>query len=669
MSRLSPTTTRHDATHAQGVMADLALWVGLVGFLQLFRAVMLGLFCAEMGGGAGLIPVLRCFSTGFRFDASVATYLCLPLAALAITGCFKPLPRLHRAVRAWLVALTASILSLAFVADIGYFQAFHNQFDHWLWGLVFDDRRAIALTVWKSYPVVGLLLGMVLLGWWMSWLLRRWIALVARRCPPLNPSGSPVRGVVLGLLLVVVVAFGLRGSLGRRPVQIRDAAVCDDRLLDKLVPNPLSALRYAVAEQLALLHSVGLETLLPRGDIRGAARALNPRAKPDASLDDYLERTAAGTRHVPPQHIFLVVMESYDAWAMQPKFQCLHLMDRLAALGRAGLMAQGFVPAGPGTMPSLGSLLCGLPEVGIHPNYRAAVRTGVPTAPAKIFKRLGYRTRFFYGGYLSWQRLGEFCREQGFDEVYGGAAMAPRLSGNEWGVEDRILFRFALDQTGEQRTFNVIMTTSDHPPYSVNVEAEGFPLKQMPAELSQYRVSAHELHVLGHLWYSDRCLGEFSEQLTSRFPLSLLAITGDHWSRRCLDASPSVFERKAVPFVLYGPAVLTNVACPGRLAGSHLDILPTLIELSAPTHFHYHAFGRNLLDCRQPQFGFGCGAVIAPDFLFEVGRPSQCESLAGEVLPRSSHSELVLRYRQLQALAWWRIMKGNALPPAPSPPR
>jgi CTP synthase len=37
----------------------------------------------------------------------------------------------------------------------------------------------------------------------------------------------------------------------------------------------------------------------------------------------------------------------------------------------------------------------------------------------ETFKRLGYRTRLFYGGYLSWQRFGIFARDQGADEVYG----------------------------------------------------------------------------------------------------------------------------------------------------------------------------------------------------------------------------------------------------------
>jgi hypothetical protein len=90
---------------------------------------------------------------------------------------------------------------------------------------------------------------------------------------------------------------------------------------------------------------------------------------------------------------------------------------RLAALGSEGIYTDAFLSAGDGTMPSLSTLISGLPEVGVHVNYQPAAKQPFPTATAPIFKRLGYRTRFFYSGYLSWQRLGDFCREQGFDEV------------------------------------------------------------------------------------------------------------------------------------------------------------------------------------------------------------------------------------------------------------
>jgi hypothetical protein len=299
------------------------------------------------------------------------------------------------------------------------FHEYHNQFDAWIWGLVFDDRRTIALTIWKSYPVVWLTLGVFLVAGAMGWLPSRWTSWLAQpTLARVRFMGVPGR-MAAGAVLVTVVVFGLRGSLGRRPAQLKDAAVCGDVFLDKLVLNPVSALRCAIKQHFTLLQAAGLETIWPGGDIHAAAQAFNPRAQPNATVDDLVRRVATGAANKNPQHIFLVVMESYDAWPLEPRYEGLHLTDPLAALGRGGIRADAFVSAGAGTMPNLATLICGLPEVGLTANHRASVRAGVPTAAAPIFKRLGYRTRLFYGGYPSWQRLGDFCREQGFDEVYG----------------------------------------------------------------------------------------------------------------------------------------------------------------------------------------------------------------------------------------------------------
>ena len=112
---------------------------------------------------------------------------------------------------------------------------------------------------------------------------------------------------------VALVAAGLRGSLGRRPVQLKDAAVCGDALLDKLVPNPFSALRYALLQHRLAGNPANLRAILPGGDIGAAARGVNPGKAHATSVDELLQRSAAGLSVRKPQHLFLIVMESYDA--------------------------------------------------------------------------------------------------------------------------------------------------------------------------------------------------------------------------------------------------------------------------------------------------------------------------------------------------------------------
>jgi phosphoglycerol transferase MdoB-like AlkP superfamily enzyme len=316
-------------------------------------------------------------------------------------------------------------------------------------------------------------------------------------------------------------------------------------------------------------------------------------------------------------------------------------------------------------MSSLAGILTGLPDVGVFTAYRPSARRPFPSSPAAIFKRLDYRTRLFYSGYLSWQRIGDFCSDQGFDEVYGGGAIDAGASGNEWGADDEHLFAFVERNCPDDiPSFNVVLTTSNHPPFNVDVYGQGFPLRAIPAGLDADDNGSCPLLVLGHLWYSDRCVGRFIHAITAKLPRALVALTGDHWSRRCLNVRQSLFDKSAVPLLLYGPAVLDGVTAPARPFGGQLDIATTLIELSAPAGFAYHALGESVLTPER-HVALGPTRVIGSDFLAVFSSPPVVVPLPGLPPPTTPPDleALKRRYDALCGLAWWRIMRGNDLPP------
>ena len=661
-----PPATRTEKASGQmalrNLIADAALWLVMLLSLQGFRALMLWLFRDNMSPDSDAAQVFRCFGTGMRYDIFTASYVILPSLVLTLVSFFRPLGKLHQRVR-WVTAGIVTVgFALGFVIDVNYFREFHDQFDHRVFGLVFDDRKAIAETIWKGYHVIWVLVSVVLGSAAVMFVGRKvWGVMSSRVRPPARLALGGVR-FVTPLVVLSLTVFGLRASFGRRPIQLKDAAVTTDPFLNKMVLNPFVALRYAIQHQLMLSASTGLRLILPDGNVRAAARACFPRAEAVTNLTECLKQVATGSPVRPPQHVIIVVEESYDSWGLRPEFSALHATDRLKALSSGGIAADAFVSAADHTMPSLAAIITGLPDTGVHVNYQAAAKTPFPTSIAPIFKRLGYRTRFFYGGYLSWERVGDFCHDQGFDEVHGGTEMTERLTGNEWGVDDEDLFKFILNRLGDEPSFNLIMTTSYHPPFSVDLKAKGFPLEQIRPELVARGFSALDVRVLGHLWYADKALGDFVEEGTKKFPRTLFAVTADHWSVRAFSSRPILFGQRAVPFVLYGPEVLRDVPRPQRIAGSHTDIMPTLVELCAPKGFEYHTFGRNMLDPSQMQIGFGNSAVLTPDFILEVNPHGAVQDVQGNTAAdRVPAEQWRLHYRQLHALSWWLVMKGSAI--------
>ena len=644
--------------------ANAVLWLAFVLSLSAFRAFLIWWFRAKLSPQAGSEAFRRCFGNGLRFDVSIATYGLLLTLVPTLISLVVPLGRWPERIRRALTPVVLCVYAFAFATDAAYFAEYDDQFNHWIFGLVYDDRGAIFTTIWKTYPVVSLLalcaIGALLAAWGVSRLTRR--AALAVAAPRWADRAGP-RAVAL-VALLTLTGFGLRGSLGRRPLQEKDIATTGDVLLNKLVPNPFFALYAAIRDHESLQTSAGIRSFLPDGDVRSAARALFPVRSDAADLDASLERSAPGAVGPPADHVFIVVMESYDSWAMQPRFASLHLTDRLSALAHDGIQAWAFVSAGSGTIKSLGAIITGLPSAGLFVNYLPAVRAGVPTSAPGIFRRLGYRTRFFYGGYLSWQRIGDFAREQGFDEVVGGDQMSARVTGNEWGVDDDVMFRFILEHTGDERTFDVIMSTSYHPPFSVDLEAHGFDVETLRANPLCHGLSTPQLRTLGHLWYSDQSLGDFVRDAEHKLSRPLFAMTGDHYSREeSVNPRPTLFESSAVPFVLYGRDVLARVRRPESLAGSHVDVVPTLVDLVAPEGFRYHSFGRDLLNPAAPQVGYGNDTVITPDFVLDVRRPTHVEDLQGGPPSISvPAADFARKYRQLHGLAWWRAEQGRAWP-------
>ena len=664
-----PTTDKRGASWGRFVAAarkDVRLWVFCLAFLSLFRLLLILVFRGRLGEETGWREVFLACRRGFYFDAQISTTLLIPSLLFSVLCGMFPWRRAGDRLRLILGGVFLGASTFIGAIDLGYIEEYGDQFDQWVLGVFFDDLRAILLTIWHSYHVVPSLLLMLVVVGALVWALRRWLR------EPVS-SGAQAAGTRAGPatrgLIVLGLAAGFfltaRGSIGTRPLQLKDAAITPDEFLNKLVPDPWHALNAAISDYLAAQRIWGLQAFIPDGDLAAAAARVFPEIGKASKVDDYLVRRAAGPLNPPPRHVFLMVMESYDAWPLLDRFRPLGLTESVRSLGSKGVLVTRFVPASLGTMSSLSAILTGLPDSGVQTDFQPSARAPFPTSPAAIFHRLGYRTRLFYAGLLSWHRIGEFCRNQGFEELHGGGEIEGGRSGNEWGAEDETLFRFVeRTLTDDAPSFNLILSTSNHPPFDIDVYGKGFTLREMPAALAGLYDGRVHLDVLGHLWYSDRSAGRFIQEMSSRLPGSVFALTGDHWSRRFLNGRPDFYERSTVPLLLYGPETLRGVQVPERPVGGHLDIAPTLVELCAPAGFVYHTIGENILAPRR-RLGLGWEKIVGEDFIAEIGAQTVIHPLTDMPAPSSPPDPQALRrlYNVLCGLGWWRVMKGNEMAP------
>ena len=646
--------------------SDLLLWLLSFTVLGAFRLLMIWLFRDEMQAGHEWGDILLAISRGARFDCMVASYPVLPSLALTLVCLFKDVSRVGRPVRVGAAVLTLGLHLAICGITIGYFKEYHDQFNQWVYGLITDDAHAIARTIWRGYPVLRYVAAFVALWAVGSWL----VASLLRRVSLRRPARAKFRSLAAKAIMMLVVGgiffLAIRGWGIHRTIKQRDLAVTRDPFLNKLVANPYIALRYAILDHRYVSGAGGLSTFLGDRRILDAAKTVFPDAGAWSDLDQLSRRVARGRPGLKPNHIFLIVCESLDGWLLLPEYRALGLADGLVRLATNGISCQAFISAGTATIHATGTLVSGLAEAGVNINYQPASRTPFPTASAPIFKRLGYRTRFIYGGY-SWQKADEFCLAQGFDEFQGVPNfknLPPGATGT-WGAFDEYLFDHILREVpADLPSFNIVLTTVNHPPFDCDVFARGFPLRAMPAPFDRDYDGREPMKVFGHKWYTAKCASEFVLAAAKRFPGSIFIITGDHASRHFLNSHPPLFVDRAVPCIIYGPEVLAGLKPPSSMAGSHLDLIRTLVELSAGAGFEYCALGQDLLHPQGLPVGLGAGTVMTPRFLFDVNYPDQAVPLPGQTIPNPppSFEELRWQYLALHALSWWRIVKGSGLP-------
>ncbi len=609
-------------------------------------------------------------ANGLRYDISTAAIWVLPTFLLSLACIAIPCARQVHALRRFSASIYAVLAILVFGADLVFFSVYGDQFNQMVFGIAYDDTTAILLTIWKEYhPLLflGFAIPLILAN---GWLIRRWLAYTPSLVPRLGEGiRSLLPRLATGFAIFLIVTAAVRGgTLWGEPIRLKHAFVVDDIFLNRSVLNPFTALRYTVKIKLELEKGAALANFWPSKNI-GEALAYELRQRGQShpvgtDLDESLSIQARGHSGEKPRHIFLLLMESHSGWTVMPAYRHAGLSPAFSTIADKGIYFPNFLPAGSGTIGSMNTLITGLPDMGLNINYELSAHTAYPSALAANMKRLGYKTRFFYGGFLSWQRLDSFAQNQGFDEIYGGGNMSAWVHTNEWGVDDEYLYDFIL-KTLDNKTpsFNFILTTTNHPPYDLDLKSLGYPLQELPAPLKATK--AETLKVLGHLWYAEQLAGRFIEKAEAQLTTPLFAITGDHTARLQVSfPGDNVVEQSAVPFILYGPEVLAESGVTMATAGAHMDIPATLIELAAEPGFRYTSFGENLLHKTSPSYGYGWQFIIGENFIANDAERYSIFGLSAAQRPEEKPdlSDMHTRINALKALSWYRVKKGPTLP-------
>ena len=593
-----------------------------------------------------LMDFLRAMWLGLRIDLVLIAYLSL-LPFLLIVANALLFHLLPSSVLRWILLTYLVVTDLGLfvlvVSDLAFYSYFGEHMNILIFGVFDDDTRALWQVAQKNYSlpmiggVVAALVGLIIYADWR--LLKR-----------LQPLARPVSWrlqVASYLSALFIVLLLARGSLGTFPL-IKDVPeVSADPFINSLPMN--AALAFQKAEEqyrASKADRFDLAAAMGYGD--DFRRAISdflgyPLGSDEEPVRALLRRSAAPHADERLPNVVVVMVESFGMPILRHQSTDFDILGRLARHFREDILFENFISGGNGTISSLEPLLLNVfPRPGSVPLSQSLYqRVAFPFAAARVFDKAGYTTRFVYGGDLSWRNIGSFLRLQGFDKVEGKAAIEKAVTNvrrHDWGVFDEYAYRYVLKILNESRQpqFIFLLTTNNHPPYTVPEDYNGPELKK-PIALQKIINNDNELlrRRLRDYRYALDAAGGFMDAIKSskQRKHTVVAITGDNNTiEGIMNYANPVAEAKRVPFYLYLPSGMAPKSYDRNAPGSHKDIFPTLYERILPDR-PYLALGEDMFNNAVQHCGFNdAGVIVSRDGAFKLGKAKtsvqkRCEQL------------------------------------------
>ena len=644
------------------IQQDLKLFIYLLALFMLFRIGFIGIMQAYLGSTSTCADIVVALYYGLKLSLKSAGLL----AATSFLSCFIFYcisPKIVVHVRKFIGSVYTIALAILFFARIPFYEQFHSGFNQLIFNTVNDDVYALVISLIDQFHLPLRLLGALVGAGFLCRLLYKWLDTRVLYLPKLKNwyANIAMRVAFLVVLYQFIVFVNFGGSMSfAGNVDWENSGVTKDQFLNEAILDDVQALYRAYEMNGRLASSTGL--MFEPAQIADYAKKLTGKQIESDNLDEYLKKSVQGIRKEKPKQVFLIISESYANWPLLDKYKNLNIAN-----GVKNIIAEPdsayvstFLPNGMSTISGVMGIVTGFTDANLYlTTMPEAYKEPYSTAIAPQMKKLGYRTRFWYAGPTSWERVKDFSLAQGFDEFYGSGDFEG-ATGNVWGCDDEYLYDAVLKGVKtEEPSFNIVLNVSNHSPFTVDLDKAGFDREAVIKELPDSVKNDQELvKQLGHFWYADKMLAEFVTHAKEKYPDSVFIIVGDHADRMNIDKTPTMYERYGIPFVVTGKGI-TKQSIPAGVAGSHIDVMPTLLELIAPKGFTYYSVGNSLT--LGNALGVNYGFWITPQYIGKTDMVAEPEAITLPAGPEPDQGLVQESVEAVRSVSWWRSKYGNQL--------
>ena len=638
-------------------------FMGLLFVLNLsLRAVFIFYF-KDSVNGVNLAQWELFLANAFRYDGQIIGVMSVVFFALN----FVPKEQIVK-IYAFLVIFISAFVG---IANIGFYEIYQDVFNATLLGLIYDDRKAIFETAlggdyhFTSKILLWLFVSVLFYALWAF--LHAKIAQI---------QGKRFRFVFFAVFALACL-FEINGQIGLKGVALSYRITpVTNTFLRKITHGSFRDLLYVYRSYAHISNSKFSDytSESPEQVVRNFFHISADKHNGGGgfNLTQLLEKQVSNPSKTQIQHIFYIIAESLSAWHLdESTFKELGIKsDLLEFIEQSGAYrASVFVQNADATMKSLDVQISGLFQIEIPLSLSVGKNPVFKMSAGYIFKDLGFKTTFFYGGSGTWHKIDNYAISQGFDEIKFSnhitqfakeKGFTPPFKG-AWGAYDHYLYEFIKDYTlanKDTKSFAMVMSVSNHGPWDAPVEQFGVDYDKIDKFLKAKQLPQDDYvrRIFSHFIYQDKMLARFVKETSKVLPNSLFIITGDHGGTSFYTQT----SKDEIPLIIYSPIlkpkVLANV-------GSHIDITPTITELVAPNAYKYASFGAPLLSndykkAFEKRNALGYKLVANERFLYDGFKIEYFKDKKPQNDDESLAKSLFENLKRAKALSWWIFKNG-----------
>ena len=540
--------------------------------------------------------LIRALWVGVRFDLRLAVFIIVPVGLFFMIPFINPL---RTAISRRLVKIylrTVSVLVTFFYAfDMAHYGYLNHRIDVSAFKLLENPMIALQM-VWESYPVIWSIIGLSIIIWTTWRAIEKAFQYLEDRQRLIRFRDKFFAFTMGGVILL----FSIWGTFRQYRLLWSDAYFSEDPFIVAAGLNPIL---YFNETRSFVLEDFNEEKTREYYDLM--IQELDVK-QPDSKRLSYA-RTVEGREIKNQPNIVIIFLESVGYNRMARSGNPLNATPNLDQLSTEGIFFDRFYIPMVGTARSVFGMV-----TGIHDVVRVETASSNPRIVDQyslINALTGYEKYYIMGGSASWRNIRGLLQNNIPDmQIMDQDDLDfPRL--DVWGISDNDLFKFShdtfqkIDQS--QPFFAIVQTATNHRPYSIPKNIEGFDLKDVDKTVLS-NAGFHSKEQYNAMRMLDHAVGAYisSAKTASYFNNTIFLFFGDHGTSdpRALHMPKSDYDLKLrsyqVPFLIYGPELIKGGIVRNDVS-QLVDLLPTVNGLAGKP-YENRTMGRDLLNGEIP---------------------------------------------------------------------